>query len=82
MDASVAKTTIGRATISTVRLSFLPNNIHQYETMIFTDNDKFVDYCDKHNTLDEARQGHIYAIQYLLTERESTDDNSNSNDNQ
>lgn len=81
MDASVAKTTIGRAIISTVRLSFLPNNIDQYETMIFTDNDKFVDYCDKHNTLDEARQGHIYAIQYLLTEKREQDDNSNT-DNQ
>ena len=51
---------------------------HPYETMIFADGDKFKDYCDMHNTLDEARQGHIYAIQYLLTERESTDDNNNT----
>lgn len=79
MPAQIARTIIGRAIISTVSLDFASKDIHQYETMIFTDNNKFVDYCDKHNTLDEARQGHIYAIQYLLTERESTNDNNNSN---
>ena len=79
MCNSVARTVMGRATISTVRLSFLPNNIDQYETMIFTDNDKFVDYCDKHSTLDEARQGHIHAIQYLLTGKREQDDNNNDN---
>ena len=78
MPAQIARTIIGRAIISTVSLDFASKDIHQYETMIFTDNNKFVDYCDKHSTLDDARQGHIKAIQYLLTERESTDDNSNN----
>ena len=78
MNNTVAITSIGRATISTVQLDFMSKDIHQYETMIFTNTDKFVDYCDRHSTLDEARQGHIQAIQYLLTERESTDDNSNN----
>lgn len=78
MNNTVAITSIGRATISTVQLDFMSKDIHQYETMIFTKTDKFVDYCERHSTLDEARQGHIQAIQYLLTERESTDDNSNN----
>ena len=78
MPAQIARTIIGRAIISTVSLDFASKDIHQYETMIFTDNNKFVDYCDKHSTLDDARQGHIQAIQYLLTERESKDDNSNN----
>jgi hypothetical protein len=78
MPAQIARTIIGRAIISTVSLDFASKDIHQYETMIYTDNNKFLDYCDKHKTLDEARQGHIYAIQYLLTERESTNDNSNT----
>jgi hypothetical protein len=69
---------MGRATISTVSVGLASISTHPYETMIFADNGKFKDYCDKHNTLDEARQGHIYAIQYLLTERESTDDNTNN----
>lgn len=78
MCHQVARTVIGRATISTVSVG-LPNmSTHPYETMIFADDNKFKDYCDMHNTLDEARQGHIYAIQYLLTERESTNDNSNN----
>ena len=78
MPAQIARTIIGRAIISTVSLDFASKDIHQYETMIFTDNNKFVDYCDRHSTLDDARQGHIQAIQYLLTERESTNDNSNN----
>ena len=78
MNNTVAITSIGRATISTVQLDFMSKDIHQYETMIFTNTDKFVDYCDRHSTLDDARQGHIRAIQYLLTERESTNDNSNN----
>ena len=78
MCHQVARTVIGRATVSTVSVG-LPNmSTHPYETMIFADGNKFKDYCDMHNTLDEARQGHIYAIQYLLTERESTDDNNNT----
>ena len=78
MPAQIARTTMGRAIISTVSLDFPSKDIHQYETMIFTNTDKFVDYCDRHSTLDDARQGHIRAIQYLLTERESTNDNSNN----
>jgi hypothetical protein len=77
MPAQIARTTMGRAIISTVSLDFPSKDIHQYETMIFTDTNKFVDYYGRHSTLDEARQGHIQAIQYLLTERESKDDNSN-----
>jgi hypothetical protein len=76
MCNSVAKTIMGKATISTISLDFMSKDIHQYETMIFTDNGKFAHYLDQHNTLDEARQGHIYAIQYLLTEKESTNDNN------
>ncbi len=78
MCHQVARTVIGRATVSTVSVGLASISTHPYETMIFADNGKFKDYCDKHNTLDEARQGHIYAIQYLLTERESTDDNTNN----
>lgn len=78
MCNQVARTVIGRATISTVSVGLPSINTHPYETMIFTDNDKFKDYCDTHSTLDEARQGHIYAIQYLLT-GESNDNNSNDN---
>ena len=81
MPAQIARTIIGRAIISTVSLDFPSKDIHQYETMIFTDNNKFVDYCDRHSTLDDARQGHIQAIQYLLKEKREHD-NSNSTNNQ
>jgi hypothetical protein len=75
MTGTIARTTIGRALISTVVLDFVPKDIDSYETMIFTDNDS-IEYCKTHATLDEARQGHIQAIQYLLTEGESDDNNN------
>lgn len=86
MDASVACTTMGKATISTIKLDFMSKDIARYETMIFKDDDDSLSfYQGKSYNLQDARQEHILAIQYLLMHNDikgEHNDNSNNNDNQ
>ena len=73
---------MGRATISTVKLDFMSKDIARYETMIFQDDDDSLSfYQGKSDTLSDARQEHITAIQYLLMNKYHKgehDDNSNT----
>ena len=84
MSYSVARTVMGRATISTVKLDFTSKEIHAYETMIFKDNDEsFSGYQGKSSNLQEARHEHVLAIQYLLMkEYLKGENNDKNNDNQ
>jgi hypothetical protein len=67
MCESIARTTMGRATISTVQLDFMSKDMARYETMIFQDNDDSLSfYQGKSDNLQDARQEHVQAIQYLL----------------
>lgn len=84
MCNSVARTVMGRATISTVQLDFMSKDMARYETMIFKDNDDSLSfYQGKSDNLQDARQEHIMAIQYLLMkEYLKGENNDNNNDNQ
>lgn len=83
MSYSVARTVMGRATISTVELDFMNRDVARYETMIFKDNDDSLSfYQGKSDNLQDARQEHIRAIQYLLMKeylQGENNDNNNSN---
>ena len=84
MCNSVARTVMGRATISTVKLDFMSKDMARYETMIFKDNDDSLSfYQGKSDNLQDARQEHILAIQYLLMQQDlQGENNDNNNDNQ
>lgn len=84
MCNSVARTVMGRATISTVKLDFMSKDMARYETMIFKDNDDSLSfYQGKSDNLQDARQEHIMAIQYLLMQQDlKGESNDNNNDNQ
>lgn len=84
MCNSVARTVMGRATISTVKLDFMSKDMARYETMIFKDNDDSLSfYQGKSDNLQDARQEHIMAIQYLLMKQDlKGENNDNNNDNQ
>ena len=84
MCNSVARTVMGRATISTVKLDFMSKDMARYETMIFKDNDDSLSfYQGKSDNLQDARQEHILAIQYLLMQQDlKGESNDNNNDNQ
>lgn len=84
MCNSVARTVMGRATISTVKLDFMSKDMARYETMIFKDNDDSLSfYQGKSDNLQDARQEHILAIQYLLMQQDlKGENNDNNNDNQ
>jgi hypothetical protein len=84
MCNSVARTVMGRATISTVKLDFMSKDMARYETMIFKDNDDSLSfYQGKSDNLQDARQEHIMAIQYLLMQQDlKGENNDNNNDNQ
>ena len=84
MCNSVARTVMGRATISTVKLDFMSKDMARYETMIFNDNDDSLSfYQGKSDNLQDARQEHIMAIQYLLMQQDlKGENNDNNNDNQ
>jgi hypothetical protein len=75
---------MGRATISTVKLDFMSKDMARYETMIFKDNDDSLSfYQGKSDNLQDARQEHIMAIQYLLMQQDlKGENNDNNNDNQ
>jgi hypothetical protein len=75
---------MGRATISTVKLDFMSKDMARYETMIFKDNDDSLSfYQGKSDNLQDARQEHIMAIQYLLMQQDlKGESNDNNNDNQ
>ena len=75
---------MGRATISTVKLDFMSKDITRYETMIFQDDDDSLSfYQGKSDTLSDARQEHIAAIQYLLMDKYYKGErNDNNNDNE
>jgi hypothetical protein len=84
MSYSVARTVMGRATISTVKLDFMSKDMARYETMIFKDNDDSLSfYQGKSDNLQDARQEHIMAIQYLLMkEYLKGESNDNNQDNE
>jgi len=84
MSYQIARTTMGRATISTVKLDFMSKDITRYETMIFQDDDDSLSfYQGKSDTLSDARQEHIAAIQYLLMDKYYKGErNDNNNDNE
>ena len=75
---------MGRATISTVKLDFMSKDMARYETMIFKDNDDSLSfYQGKSDNLQDARQEHIMAIQYLLMkEYLKGESNDNNQDNE
>lgn len=76
---------MGRATISTVELDFMNRDVARYETMIFKDDDdSLCFYQGKSDNLQDARQEHILAIQYLLMKQDLKGENNDntSNDNQ
>lgn len=63
----VAKTDIeGVAIISTVMLEHEHLYVHPYETMIFSDDEKFEDYQVRTTTREEALLAHIDAIAFVI----------------
>lgn len=84
MCHSVARTVMGRATISTVELGFMNRDVARYETVIFKDGDDSLSfYQGKSDNLQDARQEHILAIQYLLMKQDlQGESNDNNQDNE